>query len=293
MGVPLIELSRGQLGKLRGKVLVFTELEGPEPRYPAVSSADDPLDLMDEDNLGDVPDSIRKLQEFYKKHREGPVSIDELMGVLNEMFEQGGEELPPEVIKSLRDISTRVRENQGMMIIPSMLWCNPYPMDSPKEAETFDGDVVYAGKISKMEKATARLMAGLLVYMDFYHAQLDSQFEQLGATSAGEIEFDDYYRNYSPKELRDKLYSMMGELIDAVMKGDQDEEKKIISELKIFTARSPFITDVINLIGLAQTRGQKSIKIIEMIVDKIVAVYDEDYEKASHLKQAIEKIVKG
>lgn len=168
------------------------------------------------------------------------------------------------------------------------IFCVPSVLETLDNIQEIDGDVLYAGRVNHLVLIPPLLTDLVSAYMINYASQLE---KRIGVEDISSLSATGNYRDYNPEKLKRVLYDMVGRLMDAVNKRDEKEEKMVVREIRECTKGSVFFPDIVNLVGIARTHKRRKLDLISAYIDKIVAIYDENYEKAARLKKEIERMM--
>ncbi len=146
-------------------------------------------------------------------------------------------------------------------------------------------DVYNAGKALNINMAKNILESTLNVYFLNYVTQLNEKMK--GDLELKEEKFTDNYRNYKKEDLRKKLYHFSGDLINSIDEKDDKKQARIVNELTHFVRNSNFLEDIVAIVDLARSDNEKRLDLINLHIEKIIAVYAEQYEKAADCRDQI------
>jgi len=160
-------------------------------------------------------------------------------------------------------------------------------LNSLDELRDIEVDIINGGKVSCMSGALPNLMNLTSSYMINYITQLEGELKTNGGIKPT---FTDHYSTYSKEQFRKKMYEFMGALMDAL--GDNKRFNQVKSNLVVFTKKSPFLPDVVNLVGVAQTKIPDKFNLMNFYVEKMAAIHGEDFEKAGEFSKKIEEFLR-
>jgi len=257
----MLEFKKGNPEKLEGKVVVYAENLG----------------LCGEERCAKLKYPYLFATANLAEQEEIKERVEELMSteLVEKLKEMGA---PQEVLDALKDPENRPK------IFP--MACRQGEFDSLDEIKQMDADVIYAGKISCISMAMQCLMGIAQAYMMNYITQLEESVKTNGVVKPT---FTDRYTNYSSDDFRKKLCELVGGLMDTINNQNYDAFNQIKANIVAFTRSSPFFPDVTNLIGIAQTGIRNKLNVMDLYVEKIVAICAEDYKKAGQLDKKIKE----
>lgn len=257
----MFKFKKGNSEKLEGKVLIYTSVLCPHSEklvYPALYTSSSPLDVI----------------LFQAKQMGMPDSI--------------AEEMTKEITNKLKE----EKECNSKILYKSL--STPTSLEDIEDFSWIEGDVVEGAGLSNLSMVTSFLTSLSKSYMTLYFSQLESK---VGIDeSLNEIlkksNFTDSYKNYKPEQLKKKLYCLTGLLMDSIKSEHKIQQDKIISDIISFTKNSFLYDDAIKLIGIVKGSNKDKLLLSELYINKITAVYAEDYESAEKIKKNIESLEK-
>ncbi len=256
----MFKFKKGNPENLEGKVLIYTSVICPHSEeliFPALYTSSSPLDVI----------------LFQTKQMGMPDSI--------------AEELTKEITNQLKE------EKNSNSIFKTI--STPTNLDDIEDFSLIDGDVIEGAKLNNLRLVTSFLTSLSNSYMTLYLSQLESKvgIEESLNEILKKSNFKESYKNYKPDQLKEKLYSLTGLLIDSVRDKHKPRQDKLIGEIISITKDSFFYKDAINLISVAKGSDKNKIALSEMYIAKIAAIHSEDYETAEKMKKNIENIEKS
>ena len=170
------------------------------------------------------------------------------------------------------------------------MFSRPLSFESLEETAQIEGDIIDAGRVV-LAMAPPVLEGVTTAYLFNYMTQLEMRLKVSNEDIEG---FDDSFRNYATGEkLSKRLYQLVGPLLDAIKHKDDKSERKAIAYLRHFMKGSSYFPEMVDMVGIAQTKLKNKSDIIAAYIDKWAAIQDEDFEKAQRIKAKLNAFFKG
>jgi hypothetical protein len=157
---------------------------------------------------------------------------------------------------------------------------------SEEELLKWPNDIIFVGNYTLHRRCTDALKHSSHLYILTLEEQLEKKI------NLGEIIIPGMPNYRLSKDLKsDLIKSYIGPLFHAVKNEDEKEIKRITDNLYIFSLGAPFITEIPNLISAIKSQENPNRKkIVELSLDKIIAIRAEDYEGAATIKKEMESL---
>lgn len=153
-----------------------------------------------------------------------------------------------------------------------------YPLENLGKLSEFKGDIVDIGKIPCLRTADFYLTGVVNVYILNYVTQL---FERTNAR----------YPSREPRGFRNDLFKLIRDLISANRENDEYWLEGTIFRLRGIGKGRSYSSDIVNIIGIAQTEILDKNELLSTYAEKILATHNNQPEEAQRCKERIESLL--
>lgn len=286
------ELKKGDPARLSGKLVAYVRYERPEgsPRAPGEEAS--PLEALVRNGLLAVTANYveqRDIRDFFRK--EFGISLEKgIEEVIEQARETGGLEgaLDPEAVKERLDSM----KNADFIPIPAKV----AHFSSEEEVLAQDADVYYLGSFTVLAHAHLCVNAFPLLYQAHYREQEHRAVESEIAALLGAIETS------APPEGREAkarpadwkahlLTVLIPRMIYTREAGvPKGEHERSVVEFREFMRDFGFPEDteaMVSLIESAPSLDGATLRKLELLVAKVEALQNEDYERLEAIKREL------
>jgi len=275
----MINLVKGDMDSLEGKVLVFSRLESQTGENPilALYAATNPLDFVEK--IGAPREMVSDLEKQTKIGAENAIKM--IQKELNDTF------------------------CPGMKIEPVVLpvYITNIPISSEGDLYLGDEDVIDAGVFSNPAACFEAMTMGVKFYLNKHEDNvgkkhgLNEEKEKADGVRKAKPECERQapeinYKNIDRREFRRYVTeNFVAPILDSYRDGERHRTSAKEAEFIRFSAQTPFASNVVELIDvMGGAKDNPNIPLIEAYVNLIVAVREEDYKTAATMRDRIKEI---
>jgi hypothetical protein len=299
-----IEQRKGDPEKLKGKLLAYVRIipeeggEGPE----SFSEGDvggtepsSPLNAMVRNGILAVQANYvdqRNIRDFFRE--EFGISLEKgIQEVIDQAKETGGLEgaLDPEAVKERLESM----KNADFIPIPAKIAF----FNSEEEMLASDADVYFLGYFTVISHAHLCVNSFPIIYQAYFREQEHRAMESEIAALLGTIE-NPKAKEASEAASSGKIQSFRGDVKAHLLKelipqmiynlSDPDEYRKALGKFRDFMGDFGFpedVQEIINLIESTPNHDAKVLRKLELLVAKVEALLNEDYEKLEEIRNRL------
>ena len=281
-----VEQKKGDPRHLRGHLIAYVRIEGTfESRAPDAESS--PLEALVRDGVLAVQANYvdqRNIRDFFKK--EFGISLEKgIQEVIEQAKDNGGLEgaLDPEAVKERLDSM----KNADFIPIPAKV---AYFADED-DMMSQDADIYYLGSFTVLSHAHLCVNSFPILYQAYYreqeHRTVEKEISQLLET----------IENPEPTPLLPEpeggwKHHLLTALIPRMIytRGSGEDHEKAIGEFQAFMEEFGFPEDteaVLSLIESAENFDAPTLRKLELLVSKVEALQQEDYEKLESIRKEL------
>ena len=281
-----VEQKKGDPRHLRGHLIAYVRIEGTfESRAPDAEAS--PLEALVRDGILAVQANYvdqRNIRDFFKK--EFGISLEKgIQEVIEQAKDNGGLEgaLDPEAVKERLDSM----KNADFIPIPAKV---AYFADED-DMMSQDADIYYLGSFTVLSHAHLCVNSFPILYQAYYreqeHRTVEKEISQLLET----------IENPEPTPLLPEpeggwKHHLLTALIPRMIytRGSGEDHEKAIGEFQAFMEEFGFPEDteaVLSLIESAENFDAPTLRKLELLVSKVEALQQEDYEKLESIRKEL------
>jgi hypothetical protein len=281
-----IECKRGEPGRLRGKLIAYVRVEGRDSdRDPGEAAS--PLEGLVRNGILAVQANFvdqRNIRDFFKK--EFGISLEKgIQEVIEQARETGGLEgaLDPEAVKERLESM----KNADFIPIPAKVAF----FSSEEEMLAQDADIYYLGDFTVLSHAHLCVNSFPILYQAYYREQEHRQVEKEITALLLNIETPKSDASaFLPGEWKEHL---LKKLIPSMIytRGREPEHGREVEAFRSFMGEFGFPEDaesILELIRSASSFGPPVLRKLELLVSKVEALQNEDYERIEAIKKELE-----
>jgi hypothetical protein len=284
------EQKKGDPGRLRGRLIAYVRVEAPvEPRAPDADAEASPLEALVRNGLLAVQANYvdqRNIRDFFKK--EFGISLEKgIQEVIDQARETGGLEgaLDPEAVKERLDSM----KNADFIPIPAKVAF----FAGEEDLLAQDADIYYLGAFTVLSHAHLCVNAFPILYQAYYREQEHRAVEREIAELISAIE-----KQPEPGEApvaepeggwKRHLLTVLIPRMIYTRGGDGDHERSV-GEFRSFMKDFGFPEDTQAMVDIIESAAEfdaPTLRKLELLVSKIEALQQEDYEKLESIRREL------
>jgi len=295
-----LEQRKGDPLKLKGKLIAYVRVESDEGETtgPGNEGNASPLASMVRNGILAVQANFvdqRTIRDFFRE--EFGISLEKgIQEVIDQAKETGGLEgaLDPEAVKERLDSM----KNADFIPIPAKIAF----FGSEAEMLATDADVYYLGSFTVLSHAHLCVNSFPIIYQAYFREQEHRAMEREIAALLGTIE-DPRKPEDGNGEDAPRLQTYQGDIKAYLLKdiipkmiyslSDPAEYQKALSQFKEFMGGFGYPEDmqaIITLIESTPNHDAKALRKLELLVAKVEALQNEDYEKLDGIRNELGKL---
>jgi hypothetical protein len=300
-----LEQRKGDPGKLKGKLIAYVRVESDEsdsaPGPAGEEGNASPLASMVRNGILAVQANFvdqRTIRDFFRE--EFGISLEKgIQEVIDQAKETGGLEgaLDPEAVKERLESM----KNADFIPIPAKIAF----FGSEAEMLATDADVYYLGSFTVLSHAHLCVNSFPIIYQAYFREQEHRSMEREIAALLGTIE-DPRKKEGEEADAGEgapRLQTYQGDIKAYLLKdiipkmiynlSDPPEYKKALAQFKDFMGDFGYPEDMQAIITLVESTPQhdaKALRKLELLVAKVEALQNEDYEKLEGIRDELGKL---
>jgi hypothetical protein len=296
-----LEQRKGDPRKLKGKLIAYVRVEtdeGESTSGPGDEGNANALAAMVRNGILAVQANFvdqRNIRDFFRE--EFGISLEKgIQEVIDQAKETGGLEgaLDPEAVKERLDSM----KNADFIPIPAKIAF----FSSEAEMLASDADVYYLGSFTVLSHAHLCVNSFPIIYQAYFREQEHRAMEREIAALLGNIE-DPRRQEGANGDEAPRLQTYRGDIKAYLLKdiipnmiyslSDPAEYQKALSHFREFMGDFGYPDDmqaIINLVESTPQHDAKGLRKLELLVAKIEALQNEDYEKLDGIRNELGKL---
>jgi hypothetical protein len=295
----LFELKKGDPNHLRGKLITYVRVldHNSSTALAPEGEASSPLENLVRNGILAVQANYveqRNIRDFFRK--EFGISLEKgIEEVIEQARDTGGLEgaLDPEAVKERLESM----KNADFIPIPAKVAF----FSSDEEMLAQDADIYYLGEFTVLSHAHLCVNAFPILYQAYYreqeHREIEAEISSLLKTIEGKPKAE-FLESAFDREKGDWKEYLLKSLIPRMIYarggvGEKEEHEKTEKEFRSFMEEFGFPEDtdaILSVIENSKDFGPLALKKLELLVAKIEALQQEDYEKLESIKRELESL---